>query len=292
VLNFAKKSLMAASVAVALSCGFAATTQAADKKEVTIGWTAWSDAEFVTKLTKKILEDRMDVKVNLTMADIGIQYLGLQNGDMDFMMMSWLPNTHEDYWGKTRTKADTLGIVYTDAVLGWAVPAYVDEKIQTIEDLKANADMFDGKVQGIDPGAGLMRLSEKAIKDYGLDGFKLQSSSGAAMTAALARAVKREEPIIVTTWKPHWMFGKYEMRMLKDPKAVLGKEEHVDIKARAGFYQEFPDVAAFLSRVYLPIDELQAYMFKASETSYEEAVDEYIKVNGKKVDYWVTGELK
>lgn len=292
VFSFSKKSILAATAAVAMSVGATVAPASAAEKELTIGWTAWSDAEFVTKLTKKILEDRMDVEVNLTMADIGIQYQGLQNGDLDFMMMSWLPNTHKDYWAKTSPKAETIGVIYNEAVLGWAVPAYVDEKIQSIADLKGNADMFDGKIQGIDPGAGLMRLSGEAIEKYELDGFELVSASGAAMTAALERAVRRKEPIVVTTWKPHWMFGKWELRMLKDPKLALGAEEHVDIKARAGFYEENPKIGAFLSRIYLPIGELQAYMFKANETSYEEAVDEFLEKNKARVDYWVTGEIK
>jgi glycine betaine/proline transport system substrate-binding protein len=283
--------VMACAIATAGVAGIGAPARAAEKS-VTIGWTAWSDAEFVTKLTKRILEDRMDVQVNMTMADIGIQYQGIKKGDLDFMMMAWLPNTHQDYWKKVRDEADSLGILYTDAILGWAVPAYVDDKIQSIADLKGNADMFDGKIQGIDPGAGLMRLSANAMKEYGLDDYELVSASGAAMTAALERAIRRKEPIVVTTWKPHWMFGKWKLRMLKDPRKALGSEENVRVIARPGFYQDMPDVAAFLSRIYLPLDELQTYMFKASESSYDEAVDEYIKKNPARINYWVTGEIQ
>lgn len=261
------------------------------EERITIGWTAWDDAVFVTNLATKILEDRMDVQVDAPMADIGIQYQGLAKGDLDVMMMSWLPGTHKDYWAKTRGEVDTLGILYTDAVLGWAVPDYVDPKIQSIDDLKNHADMFGGKIQGIDPGAGLMRLSAEAMKEYGLDEYELVSASDAAMTAALARAVRREEPIVVTTWKPHWMFGKWNLRLLKDPKAVLGKEEHIDIKARPGFYQDHPDVAAFFARMNLPIEMVEASMFKASETSVDQAVDDFIKENPKRIDYWVTGQI-
>ncbi|SDF94763.1 glycine betaine/proline transport system substrate-binding protein, partial [Limimonas halophila] len=37
---------------------------------------------------------------------------------------------------------------------------------------------------------------------------------------------------------------------------------------------------------------LQAAMFDAQETSYEEAVDKYIENHQKRVDYWVTGEIE
>jgi glycine betaine/proline transport system substrate-binding protein len=32
-------------------------------------------------------------------------------------------------------------------------------------------------------------------------------------------------------------------------------------------------------------------MYDAQETSYEQAVTNYIAQNGKRIDYWVTGEL-
>jgi len=46
-----------------------------------------------------------------------------------------------------------------------------------------------------------------------------------------------------------------------------------------------------LSRMYVPIDELQDYMFEASETSFEEAVNAYIDDNPDRIQYWLTGEL-
>src|SRR3546814_15256256 len=93
------------------------------------------------------------------------------------------------------------------------------------------------------------------------------------MTAALERAVKREEWIVVTGWSPHWMFGAHDLRYLEDPKGVLGGEEHIDVIARKGFYQDHPEVGAFLARMYLQLEELQALMAAAQETSYEEAIE-------------------
>lgn len=287
-----RRKLIGAVLAAAVLVFMAGPSVAQDKEKITIGWTAWDDAVFITNLTKKILEDRMSIDVETSMAAIGIQYEGISNGDLDLMMMSWLPDTHKDYWAKAREKAVTLGILYTNAVLGWAVPDYVDPQIQSIEDLKDHAELFDGKIQGIDPGAGLMRLSADAIKDYDLDNFELVSASDAAMTAALARAIRREEPIVVTTWKPHWMFGRWKLRMLKDPKHTLGKQQHVDAKARAGFFTDHPEVAAVIARINLPIEDVETYMFKASETSVDEAVDAFIAENPDRVHYWVTGEIK
>lgn len=286
ILN--KAAITGAATAVAFSMATAASAE-----PIKIGWTAWSDAETVTKMAQQIIEEELGKEVELVMADIGIQYQGLANGDLDFMMMSWLPETHADYIQKVNDDIVNLGPIYTRARLGWAVPTYVDESIQSIEDLKSDEarEMFDGKIQGIDPGAGLMRLSGQAIEEYGLD-YELVSSSGAGMTAALERAVRRDEPIVVTTWSPHWMFGKWDLRYLEDPQGVLGGIERVHVLARKDFYREQPEVVEFLSRFFIDLDELQTVMFEASETSYEEAVAKYIENNPKLVHYWVTGEIQ
>jgi glycine betaine/proline transport system substrate-binding protein len=285
LLKTLAKALLATSL-VSGSLGLAA-------EPIKIGWTAWSDAEFVTKLAAKILEDRLGLEAELVQTDIAPQYQGIATGDIDVMLMSWQPTTHEDYVKKVGDKGFDLGLLYTNARLGWVVPAYVPvEQVKTIDDLKKPEvrEKLDATITGIDPGAGLTRLSKQAIDDYGLD-YELQISSGAGMTAALERAIRRNEWIVVTGWSPHWMFGAYDLRYLEDPKGVLGKAERVHAYARNGFYQDHIKAASFLSRMQIPVDELQASMYKAQETSYEEAVDDYIQAHPERINYWVTGEF-
>lgn len=284
------RTMKTALLAGAITFGAAGTAAGQD---VTIGWTAWSDAEFVTKLAAEIMEERMDLDVELVQTDIAPQYQGLANGDIDVMLMSWLPVTHEDYLDQVGPDVVNLGILYTGARLGWVVPDYVPEdQLSSIADLSNPEvrDQLDGRVQGIDPGAGLMRLSNQAVEDYELD-YQLISASGAAMTAALDRAVSRDEWIVVTGWSPHWMFGAYDLRYLDDPEGTLGGPERVHALARQGFYQDQPDAAAFVARMNLPIDDLQAAMYDAQQTSYEEAVANYIAENEARIRYWVTGEM-
>jgi glycine betaine/proline transport system substrate-binding protein len=278
-------------IAAVLVIGLAAP--AAAKETIKIGWTAWSDAEFVTKLAARILEDRLGYEVELLQTDIAPQYQGLATGSIDVMLMSWQPSTHEDYLKKVCDDVFDLGLLYTKARLGWVVPSYIPEgELSSIDDLKKPEvrEKLRGTVTGIDPGAGLMRLSNQAIDDYGLD-YELQVSSGAGMTAALERAVRRDEWIVVTGWSPHWMFGAYDLRYLGDPKGVLGSFERVHALARKGFYQDHVEAASFLSRMQIPIGDLQKAMHDAQETSYEEAVKKYIQNNGQRIDYWVTGEF-
>lgn len=284
-----------ATLTLAASVAFGASTAAVaqDAKPVKIGWAAWSDAEFVTKLAAKLIEDKLNQKVELVQTDVAPLYQGVSRGDIDFMMMAWLPQTHADYYKRVESKVETLGTVYEGAKLGWVVPKYIPEsEIGSIEDLKKEdvQKKLSGTVQGIDPGAGLTRLSDEALKTYALKDYKLQISSEAGMLTTVDRAYRGEKWFVATSWSPHWMFGKYELRYLKDPKSALGEAEHVDVLARKEFKTENPKVAEFMSRMKLPIADLEAAMFDAQETSYEKAVDKYISEHPDQIKSWLGQE--
>ncbi|MGK9051424.1 glycine betaine ABC transporter substrate-binding protein [Neorhizobium petrolearium] len=284
------KTLVTMSLAAVLFGGATTATMAQDAEPVKIGWAAWSDAEFVTKLAAKLIKDELGQEVELVQTDVAPLYQGVSRGDLDAMMMAWLPQTHADYFAKVKDRVETLGSVYDGAKLGWVVPKYIPEDaIGSIEDLKKDdvKEKLKGRVEGIDPGAGLTRLSEQAIKDYGLDGYKLQISSEAGMLTTVDRAMRSENWFVATSWSPHWMFGKYELRYIDDPKKSLGEAEHVDVLARKGFKEDNPKVADFLSRMKLPLSDLESAMFDAQETSYDKAVEKYIKDHPDQVKAWL-----
>ncbi|MDX3926171.1 MAG: glycine betaine ABC transporter substrate-binding protein [Shinella sp.] len=284
------KTLVTMGLAAVMLGGAATATVAQDAKPVKIGWAAWSDAEFVTKLAAKLIKDELGQDVELVQTDVAPLYQGVSRGDIDAMMMAWLPQTHADYFAKIEDRVETLGTVYDGAKLGWVVPAYVpQDAIGSIEDLQKEEvkEKLRSTVQGIDPGAGLTRLSEQALKDYGLDGYRLQISSEAGMLTTVDRAIRSQDWFVATAWSPHWMFGKYELRYIEDPRKSLGEAEHVDVLARKGFAEDNPAVAGFLSRMKLPIADLEAAMFNAQETSYEQAVEKYIADHPDQVKTWV-----
>ncbi|MDM7852746.1 glycine betaine ABC transporter substrate-binding protein [Pseudochrobactrum kiredjianiae] len=275
----------------ALLAGTMATSAfaASDAKVVKIGWAPWSDAEFVTKLAAKLIQDNLDQKVELVQTDVAPLYQGVSRGDLDAMLMAWLPATHADYYKRVEGKVENLGPLYEGAKLGWVVPSSVPESdIKSIEDLKKAEihEKLKGQIQGIDPGAGLTRLSEEAVKKYGLN-YKLQISSEAAMLTTVDRATRSDGWFVATAWSPHWMFGKYKLRYLEDPEGALGAAEHVNALARKGFKEDNPKVASLLEKMNIPLADLEKAMFEAQETSYDKAVDKYIADNPDRIKEWL-----
>ena len=265
----------------------------AQPKPIRIGWTAWSDAEVVTHMAKTILEQRLGQKVELVMTDVALQYAALQRGQIDLMLMAWLPGTHKSYWDKVKDDVEDLGVLYTDAKLGWAVPAEIPvSTVRSIEDLKKPEvrEKLSGQIQGIDAGAGLMKLSEAAIKTYGLD-YKLLTASDAAMVSARGRAIQPQQSNVVTTRSPPRMLSPNKQPEHQDPKQSRGGTESIHALARKGFSADFPKAAAFVRNMKLPLADLESVMLKARDSSAAKEAAAYVSSHGDTVNRWVAGAV-
>ncbi len=150
-------------------------------------------------------------------------------------------------------------------------------------------EQVDYTIYGIDPGAGITTMAHNAIDDYGLDKWTLSESSDAAMMAELDKKYKKEEPIIITGWTPHWMFQAYDLKYLEDPKLSFGEDERIDTVVRLGLEADEPSAYAFLQNFKWKAENMEAVMNDARETSPEEAAQKWVSENGDLVDEWVEG---
>jgi biotin carboxylase len=112
-----------------------------------------------------------------------------------------------------------------------------EDRLIGIEGLKGRKVMRKpgNQTHGIDPGAGLMQAAEKAVEDYGLDCYRLISSSGAGKTTAMSRTLTRQQWIVAAGWSTHWMFSGRKLHYHEDPHGAMGGPERVHAPARKGF---------------------------------------------------------
>lgn len=151
-------------------------------------------------------------------------------------------------------------------------------------------DSVKYKITGIDPGAGIMTATEKALKEYKLDDWELVTGSSAAMTAALKKAYDKKEPIIFTGWNPHWMFAKYDLKYLDDPKGVYGEAEEIHTIARKGLKEDHSNAYKVLSQFKWSEDDMGEVMLDIQEGSKpEDAAAKWVKDNPDKVAEWTKG---
>ena len=280
--NLCLQSLGVAALALGMS-----TAMAADKPTLKIGYVnGWDDSVAATHVAGEILQSKLGYTVELKAVEPAIMWQGVARGDLDATLSAWLPATHGEYFEKLKDKVEVLGTNYAGAKIGLIVPDYVQAK--TIADLQTYAKDFDGKITGIDAGAGVMRRSEEAIKEYALSDIKLMPSSGPGMATALTRAEKDKKAIVVTGWIPHWMFAKWNLRFLEDPKKVFGDDEHVDTVANPSINSKAPEAAAFLKKFSWSGEEVGAVMLAIREGAKpEDAAKAWISKNPERVAEWL-----
>lgn len=155
-------------------------------------------------------------------------------------------------------------------------------------------EQVDYEIIGIDPGAGLMKSTEKAMNDYGLKGdWTLVEGSSAAMTAELQKAYDRKEPIIITGWTPHWMFTKYKLKYLEDPKGSFGKGESIHTIVKKGLDEENPGAYKILDQFYWEPKDMEEVMGDIQEgMKPEEAAEKWVKSHPDEVKKWTEGTQK
>ncbi|WP_455824259.1 glycine betaine ABC transporter substrate-binding protein [Pseudomonas graminis] len=271
----------AATLVVAMS----STLASADSKTLSIGYVdGWSDSVATTHVAAEVIKQKLGYDVKLQAVATGIMWQGVATGKLDAMLSAWLPVTHGEYWAKNKDKVVDYGPNFKDAKIGLIVPEYV--KAKSIEDLKTDTT-FKNKIVGIDAGSGVMLKTDEAIKAYGLD-YKLQASSGAAMIAELTRAEDKQESIAVTGWVPHWMFAKWKLRFLDDPKGIYGAAETVNSIGSKGLEKKAPEVAAFLKKFqWASKDEIGEVMLAIQEGAKPDAAaKDWVAKHPERVAEW------
>lgn len=267
--------------------GGAGGTPAEAKRTLDVAWFPWEEDVAVTYLWKNVLE-RRGYKMNLKQMDVGPVYTGLASGDLDLNFDAWLPHAQKNYWEKNKDNLTDLGTWYEPTSLEIAVPSYVKD-VKSLADLKGKADLFDGKIIGIEPGTGEMQLAkDEVLPGYGLeDEYEIVDGSTPAMLAELKRAYAKKEPVAVTLWSPHWAYSDYELTKLKDPKKAFGEGNTIRTISSKKFPEQYPQLTKWIKGFHMSEDELgtlEAEIKDRGQGHEEEAVAAWLKEHPEMVD--------
>lgn len=138
-----------------------------DGSTVEIGLIAWDEAIAVTNVWTILLEEA-GFEVNVTELDAGPLFEGLAAGDLHLFFDTWLPTTHEDYWAEFGDDLEQVNQWFGgSATLNIAVPTYMN--IDSLDELAAWGEDVNHSIVGIEPGAGLTRITQcTMMPDYEL----------------------------------------------------------------------------------------------------------------------------
>lgn len=266
----------------------AGTVFANSKDKINIAYVKWSSAIASVNVVRVVLE-QAGYQVTTTPVPMAIMYQAVAEGQADAMLAAWLPTSGMDYHKKFKNDYVDLGPNFEGTKQGLVVPAYTYESgIHSIADLKHNADRFHNQVVGIESGTGTNRLAKEAIAAYGVEKIRLQPSSEVIMLASLKDAIKNHEDIVITGWTPHWIFKRFALKYLEDPKKVYGDTEQIRTIVRKGLNKDLPRAYQILDNFYWTPEEMSGLILMNQEKDsnpYDNA-KKWIATHPERVKQW------
>ncbi len=262
--------------------GLGSFSNAKETKKINLSYVEWDTEVASTNVVAEVLKG-MGYDVTITPLDNSIMWESVSKGESDGMVSAWLPKTHGSQYAQYKDQINDLGANLTGAKVGLAVPSYMD--VNSIADL---TDQAGKKITGIEPGAGVVNAAENAIKQYdNLNDWTVETSSSGAMTVALGQAIKKHEPIVITGWTPHWMFAKYDLKYLEDPKNAMGDAEEIHTVVRKGLKEDQPEAYKVLDKFHWTEKDMEKVMLEINNgKDPQQAAQDWIKENQKTVDSW------
>ena len=264
--------------------GVYSSSAGTNKGTITLGYAQQDDQVVSTNVMAQVLEEQ-GYNVNMTSLDIPVVWQAVANGQVDANTGAWLPITHQAQYEEFKNDIDDLGPhIDKQAKLGLVVPSYMD--VDSIEDLD---DQANKEITGIEPGAGIVSATDDTLEAYpNLSDWKQVVSSTGAMNAQLDRAIKAHDEIVVEGWNPYWIFQRYDLKYLDDPKGTMGQAESIDTIARLGLKEDMPEAYHILDNFKWDASDMESIMLDIEDgKDPEDAAHDWIEDNRDKVDSWV-----
>lgn len=260
----------------------AARIGSGSQQEIKLAYVQWDSEVASTHVIAEVLKDQ-GYKVTLIPLDNAVMWESVARGESDAMVSAWLPNTHRAQYKQYRKELVNLGANLTGAKLGLVVPDYM--RVDSIADLSTEAGQT---VTGIEAGSGVVTAAEKTVKTYpNLKGWKVTTTSSGTMATALGKAIDQHQLIIVTGWSPHWMFQKYHLKYLKDPRGTMGKTEHVSTMVRKGLKSDMPKAYRILNHFHWTTDDISSVMLDIQNgMDPKKAARKWVKAHPDQVARW------
>jgi len=287
------RKLLLASAMLAVG---AATAQAADPdscKTVRMADVGWSDNTAQNGLFKTVLKGLGYTPEDQVLA-LPVIIESLKNKDLDLFLDNWMPSNAANVQPYLDEKSiEMLNANLSGAGYGPVVPKYVaDAGVKDVKDLAANADKFDKKFYGIEPGNDGNKIVQAKMDDpaNGFDGWELVESSEQGMLAQAQKSMKKEEWIAFLGWTPHPVMGKMELVYLTGFENDGFGDAQIKTLTRAGYGAECANVGKLLSNLKFDLPMESAIMEQIdAKVDGEVAAVDWLKANPAVLDAWLAG---
>lgn len=282
-------------IAAAILAAFTIFVGSAQARYVVLGHVDLSFYEATAAVVQQILE-RLGYNVALKKGSHSQIYPLLGAGEIDLFVAAWLPNTHASYWEQYKDSVYRVTMLYDDARLFWAVPAYVPKSEVTAvadlakPDVKAKTEKM---IRGPGADSGLMIGSKKIVEQYRLDeaGYQLSPGKPADWIEWFNRNIEAEKWFVMPLWQPQYLNQAAKLRILEEPKNLLGAADRAYLVAHNDVREKLDKATlGVLKRMELSVRWVTQldYMMNVEKMSAYDAARRWIALHPETVSYWLT----
>jgi len=207
-------------IGVVVACNGSAQSKKPVIKLIANGWTA---SELNAMVAKILLEEQLKYPVEIVPVDENAQWSLLAQGTAHASLEVW-PSGHtataQEYIQQEKAVEDG-GLLGPVGKIGWYIPAYLVRQtpsLATWEGLKEpqNVALFatadsNGKGQFFTGDPSWIQHDAAIIQNLGLNFTVVQLGTEDKLIAALDAAYKKQEPILLYFWTPHWAHILYDL---------------------------------------------------------------------------------
>ena len=298
---------------------------AAAQEKVMISDPSWNGARAIGQVIAAIINGPMggEAEILTGMNQQPVIYAGMDKGDgsIDIQPDMWMPNW-QSAWDQYVDGNQSIRVNQPyKGTSNIYVPAYMADKVSSIEDLRNPevAAMYDTDGDGLgeywagDVTWASTKRWQIKFKTYGLDQlWEPNIVSADTFKAGLAAAYAASQPQLFYYWTPEALHVQYDLSIVEEPERYDGCED-VDLDAEnwlevsefdcviapndvhvaysASLESRNPAVAGMLSRIQFTGDEINGWIVEmfTNKRDPQEVAEEWIEDNQALVDGWING---
>lgn len=256
----------------------------------------WTDITSTNAMLGVVL-DALGYEQDVQSLAVPVTFESLKNADLDGFLGNWMPA--QTHFVEPLIESGDLVVVSPnlDGIrFTLAVPTYVAEQgVKDFKDLAPNADKFDHKIYGIEPGAPANQHIQEMIdtNDFDLGDWTLVDSSEQAMLSQVDRAGRHQDWIVFLAWEPHPMNTNIDLTYLSGGDKYFGPNygsATVRTVVRKGYLDECPNLGRLLGQLSFNVDMENRIMGKILDGGDgKEAAKEELENQPELLAKWLDG---
>ncbi len=244
-------------------------------KFIKFGITRSPEHVFQFALFKELAALRLGIAVEGVEVPSDSLFASIDDGSVDGTLAPWMPSMTA-YRDQYRNSIEEVGQNTAECFMGLSVPDFV--QVRSLNELAGKMSLFGHAIYSTRRTTYIGSMMDQLLKAYNMHDVVVEYMDEQALFNLVSRKIERNEPVVFTGWKPHYMFGKHKLRILEDSKKIFGIEETMTSFVSKRLAMENPQLVAFMRTFKIKPEELNKALYRLENgMTIEEAVQTYIK---------------